>query len=181
MRFRLNRGSYFQARDQFGNPYAKKWRTLTTGKCRDNRSTLTFAMNEAISMYLFNKVGVPASDTHWIHWRVIDQPAEAPDQWRGDFQGLSFVMETYDVRFPEAHDLAKGNHHQDVIHRLYDSLGKWGRRMAQRVTRSDDEIVRMRGGSQRKGILPFLVDGSEVPDELTSKYRGLAPGNFMDN
>jgi len=30
----------------------------------------------------------------------------------------------------------------------------------------------MRGRSLRRGILPFLVDGSEVPDELTELYRG---------
>jgi hypothetical protein len=30
----------------------------------------------------------------------------------------------------------------------------------------------MRGRSARKGILPFLVDGSEVPEDLTAKYRG---------
>jgi len=42
------------------------------------------------------------------------------------------------------------------------------------VTRSDQDIEAMRGASARKGILPFLVDGSEVPEELTVKYRGPA-------
>ena len=32
----------------------------------------------------------------------------------------------------------------------------------------------MRGRSLRRGILPFLIDGSEVPEELTEKYRGPA-------
>ncbi|NIP92945.1 MAG: hypothetical protein GWO24_05565, partial [Akkermansiaceae bacterium] len=41
MRFRLNDGYYFQARDQDGEPYPRKWRTLTTGKGFDNRGTLT--------------------------------------------------------------------------------------------------------------------------------------------
>ncbi|MCF7676310.1 MAG: CotH kinase family protein, partial [Akkermansiaceae bacterium] len=122
MRFRLNDGSYFQARDQLGKKYPKMWRTLTTGKGFDNRQTQTFALNEAMSMYLFNKVGVPAPDTHWVHWRVIDGADEAPDQWRGDFHGLNFVLETYDVRFMEAHGMAKGN-----LYKLINQTNDWQR------------------------------------------------------
>ncbi|WP_422382858.1 sulfatase-like hydrolase/transferase [Roseibium album] len=75
----------------------------------------------------------------------------------------------------EFHDLAKETGHQAEIDRLYAMLAEWGRRCAQRVTRSDDDIKGMRGRSIRKGILPFLVDGSEVSDELTEHYRGPAP------
>jgi hypothetical protein len=32
----------------------------------------------------------------------------------------------------------------------------------------------------RKGILPFLKDGSEVDAELTIKYRGPARQNHLD-
>jgi hypothetical protein len=42
------------------------------------------------------------------------------------------------------------------------------------VTRSDDQIRAQRGASLRRGILPFLWDGSEVPEELTERYRGPA-------
>lgn len=77
----------------------------------------------------------------------------------------------------EFHDLAKSNSHRTEIERLYAMLADWGRRCAQRVTRSDDDIKGMRGRSIRKGILPFLVDGSEVPEELTENYRGKAPQN----
>lgn len=109
MRFRLNKGRYFQARDQFGNEYPRKWRTLTTGKCFGNRQNLSYSLNEAVTMYLYNKVGVPAANTHWVQWRVIDEAREAPDQWHGDFHGIYFILETYDVRFLESHDLEKGN------------------------------------------------------------------------
>ena len=78
----------------------------------------------------------------------------------------------------EFHDLGKGETHKEVISRLYDQLADWGRRCAQRVTRSDNDIMDMRGNSLRKGILPFLVDGEEVPKELTQKYRGKAKQNF---
>lgn len=61
---------------------------------------------------------------------------------------------------------------RDQIDRLYAYLGQWGRRMAQRVTMSDDDVRAARGAAMRRGILPFLVDGSEVPPEITQKYRG---------
>jgi arylsulfatase A-like enzyme len=61
-----------------------------------------------------------------------------------------------------------------ALDRLYGEFAAWGRRMAQRVTVSDAEIEARRGASARKGILPFLVDGSEVPDAWTATYRGPA-------
>lgn len=90
----------------------------------------------------------------------------------GSFRPMLFDLETDPDEF---HDLAKGDTAQQHIDRLYGYLAQWGRRLAQRVTRSDDDIKASRGRSLRRGILPFLVDGSEVPDELTAKYRGPAP------
>ncbi len=75
-------------------------------------------------------------------------------------------------------DLAKGDAHQAVLDRLYGYLAEWGRRCAQRVTRSDADIKAMRGRSIRKGILPFLADGSEVPDELLERYAGSVSQDF---
>ena len=81
----------------------------------------------------------------------------------------------------EFHDLAKGDAHGEVIVRLYDHLARWARRMSQRVTKSDAQIVAGRGASLRRGILPFLVDGSEVPDEMTARYRGPVRQRFTDS
>lgn len=64
----------------------------------------------------------------------------------------------------EFHDLGKADRHAAVIDRLYAHLTDWGLRLAQRVTMSEDDIKAMRGRSLRRGIPPFLVDGSEVPD-----------------
>ena len=72
----------------------------------------------------------------------------------------------------EFYDLAKGSEHNEIIDKLYLALRHWGLRMSQRVTKSESDIIAMRGRSLRRGVLPFLVDGSEVPDELTEKYRG---------
>ncbi|MBN1359880.1 MAG: lamin tail domain-containing protein, partial [Sedimentisphaerales bacterium] len=109
MRFRFNRGHYFQARDADGEPYPTKWQILTTAKGFDNRQTLTYALNEHVNFFLFNKMGVPAPYSYYFHFRVVDSEQEAPDPWRGDFWGLGFAQETYDVRFLEAHGLEKGN------------------------------------------------------------------------
>ncbi len=79
----------------------------------------------------------------------------------------------------EINDLAKGDAHADIIARLYDHLAKWGRRMSQRVTRSEADLDAMRGRSVRRGILPFLKDGSEVPEMLTQKYRGRVGQNYL--
>ena len=81
----------------------------------------------------------------------------------------------------EVHDLAKGTAHQAEIDRLYGYLAKWGRRMSQRVTRSDNDIAAMRGKSLLKGILPFLKDGSEVDPEMTAAYCGPVTQDFPPN
>ena len=95
----------------------------------------------------------------------------------GGFRPMLFDLATDPEEF---HDLAKDDAHQSDIERLYGHLADWGRRMSQRVTTSDDDIKAMRGTSARLGVLPFLVDGSEVPDELTEKYRGPAPANYLE-
>ena len=59
-----------------------------------------------------------------------------------------------------------------ALAKLYGHLHDWSRRMAQRVTMSDATILANRGKSMRKGVLPFLADGSEVPEELLENYTG---------
>ena len=95
----------------------------------------------------------------------------------GGFRPMLFDLQNDPEEF---HDLAKGDAHQAEIDRLYGYLARWGRRLSQRVTRSEDDIKAMRGRSLRKGILPFMYDGSEVPDELTEKYRGKAPADYTE-
>ena len=93
----------------------------------------------------------------------------------GGFRPMLFDLQEDPEEF---HDLAKAAEHDEEIARLYDHLATWGRRLSQRVTRSESDIKGMRGRSARKGILPFLVDGTEVPDELTEQYQGPAPHDY---
>ncbi len=86
----------------------------------------------------------------------------------GGFRPMLFDLDTDPDEFD---DLAKDDTHQSEIDRLYGYLAEWGRRMSQRVTKSDAEIVASRGASLRRGVLPFLNDGNEVPEDLTERYR----------
>ena len=96
----------------------------------------------------------------------------------GGFRPMLFDLQND----PEEYfDLAKDTKHDAEIERLYKMLAEWGRRNAQRVTRSDAEIKTMRGRSLRKGILPFLFDGSEVDEEMTTFYRGPAEKTYVDD
>ena len=76
-------------------------------------------------------------------------------------------------------DLAKGQDHQAEIDRLYGFLLQWSLRPSQRVTKSEDDIKAMRGRSLRRGIIPFLADGSEVEPELLEKYQGKIKKRFI--
>jgi hypothetical protein len=74
----------------------------------------------------------------------------------------------------EYFDLGASPDHQRVIGMMYDRLARWARRMAQRTTISDDQIIAGRGRSRRKGVLLGVYDAGEVASELTEKYRGPA-------
>jgi arylsulfatase A-like enzyme len=72
----------------------------------------------------------------------------------------------------EFEDLGDHPAYESARAAMYDKLFAWSRRHAQRTTRSEKDILGMRGRSRRRGVLLGLYDGSEVPDELTAKYRG---------
>jgi len=59
----------------------------------------------------------------------------------GGFRPMLFDLEQDPNEFV---DLAKGDDHQEQIDRLYDLLAQWGRRLSQRVTRSEEQINRSR-------------------------------------
>jgi len=90
----------------------------------------------------------------------------------GPFRPMLFDLENDPEEF---HDLGGQPDHFDIIDRMYERLGKWGRRLSQRTTRSEEQIIAMRSGSRRKGVVLGLYDGTEVDPEFTVKYRGKAP------
>ncbi|HYW78498.1 MAG TPA: lamin tail domain-containing protein [Thermoguttaceae bacterium] len=113
MRIRFPKGNFLQARDNYGNAYPEKWRTLNTGKMFDNKDVGNFGLTETLNSQLWNMVGVPAPWMHTFHFRVVDGVEEAPagvnGQYYGDFWGMFLAIEDYDPRFLQAHDLPDGN------------------------------------------------------------------------
>jgi len=95
----------------------------------------------------------------------------------GGFRPMLFDLQEDPKEF---NDLAKSDKHRAEIDKLYGYLAQWGRRLAQRITKSEDDIKAVRGQSIRQGILPFLRDGSEVDESLTAKYRGPAPHIYLE-
>lgn len=113
-RFRFNRGHDFQARDNFGVPYARRW---TDMKVNGGTAPWTYVnrgmagIDECISFRLFELAGVPSSRTSYFHFRVIDDVVEASpsNQYDGDLWGLYFSIEVPDGRFLDERGLPDGN------------------------------------------------------------------------
>jgi CotH kinase protein len=108
-KFQFNDGHRFQARDQSGKKYPQKWSSLAINKMFGNKGGNGWGMPEEIGATLWKTFGVPAANTHWFHFRVIDGAGEAPDQYNGDFWGIQQVIEEYEGTFLEARGMAKGN------------------------------------------------------------------------
>lgn len=108
-------GRGFMAYDDFGKPYAVRWDKLTlnaiiqqTLGLRDRRGEQ--GMYESATFRLFNLAGVPAPNTHFVHWRVVDSADEyGSSQYDGDFWGLYLAIEQMDGRFLDEHGLPDGN------------------------------------------------------------------------
>ncbi|HWN93725.1 MAG TPA: lamin tail domain-containing protein [Methylomirabilota bacterium] len=115
---KFNDGALFEAEDNNGKKFSKKWGDLVTGKGQSNRGGEQFALNEVVNYFLWNKVGVPAPNTLYFHFRVIRGASEAgANQYSGDFWGLNWAQENYDAAFLDAHDLPKGN-----LYKLVDNF-----------------------------------------------------------
>ena len=71
----------------------------------------------------------------------------------------------------ELHDLGADPAHEDVRRRFEVALQKWALRQSQRLTRSDQQIQKMRGNADRRGILIGVWDEADVAPELWAKYR----------
>lgn len=109
----FNLGHRFQAYDNYGRPYPATWDKLNLSSGMQHSSRRyrgEQGMFESLSFRLFNLAGVAASDTHFIHWRVIDNASEqGGNQYDGDFWGLYLAIEQVDGHFLDQHDLPDGN------------------------------------------------------------------------
>jgi len=124
-KFDFLRGHYFQACDDYGEPYRTTWDKLNFSACIQQGSfgqRGEQGMFEALSFRLYNLVGAPASKTNYMHFRIIDETYEdgtrnashtpltsGGTQYDGDFWGLYMTIEQMDGRFLDEHDLPDGN------------------------------------------------------------------------
>jgi hypothetical protein len=120
-KFDFNRGHYFQARDDYGNKYAEKWDKMNVGMggCPwwqyphpgpwDQGAGGLF-LNETLAFRLYSMAGVPACNTNYFQFRIIDGAVETgTSQYEGDFWGLYLTIENQDGAFLDEHGLPSGN------------------------------------------------------------------------
>ena len=101
-KFDFNRGHYFQGRDDYGKKYDVKSDKLNFSACiqqaYSNRRG-EHGLYEAVGFKLFNLAGLEACYTNYVHFRVVDDVAEATaSQYNGDFWGVYMVIEQPDGR-----------------------------------------------------------------------------------
>lgn len=118
------------------------------------------------------KLGIRSRDARLFmvfdgRWKMIHA--------EGGFRPMLFDLENDPNEY---RDLGADPGCRDQVARLYGHLHAWGLRLSQRVTRSEQDLESMRGRASRVGILPFLYDGSEVPEALTEKFRGKAKADY---
>ncbi|CAN0180902.1 unnamed protein product, partial [Phaeothamnion confervicola] len=75
----------------------------------------------------------------------------------------------------ELTDLGESDAHAGVRADMAAALHEWGLRQSQRTTRSEGQILAMRGTSMRKGILIGVWDEGDIPAEMWSGYPGTLP------
>ena len=61
--------------------------------------------------------------------------------------------------------------HAEVIEQMYAKLHGWTRRVAQRTTRTEEQLVELRKTLRRRGVVLGVYDENDVPLELTVAYR----------
>ena len=112
--FNFNRAHEFRARDMLGRKYKHSWNSFSMNPCASpwaqvNRGLA--GMDEAVAFRAYQLAGVPAPNTHWVNFRVIDGAEEAPakSQYNGDEWGLYVVVQDPDGAWLREQGLPGGN------------------------------------------------------------------------
>ncbi len=147
-KFDFNRGHEFQAKDDYGQPYKTTWRKLNFSACIQQGDYLhrgEEGMFEAAGFRLFNLMGVPASKTHWLEFRVVDEADETgATQYVGDLWGLYMAIEQMDGRFLDEHDMPDGN-----LYKMEGGSGQLNNQGPTGVTNGSDVAAFMGGYGAR--------------------------------
>jgi arylsulfatase A-like enzyme len=97
----------------------------------------------------------------------------ADKRWKY-IHAIGFRPMLYDLESDpqEFRDLGADPAFESERQRLAAALQKWGLRLSQRTTLSEDQVRNLRGRAQRRGILIGVWDESDVPAELWCGYLG---------
>ncbi len=126
-KFLFNRSHEFQARNPLGEKYPVKWRRLNfsaiiqQGNFNHRGEQGLF---ESVGFALFDKAGIEAPNTHYVHFRIVENTGESNifgNQYNTDFQGLYLAIEQLDGRFMRTHGLPEGN-----LYKMEDGTGEKG-------------------------------------------------------
>jgi len=168
-RLYFNRTRGLQALDNYGRKYEQPKKTINLNGCASpwmpiNRGMA--GMEEAVGFKLYNLAGGLAPKTHFVHFRVIDDVAEAPTgtrnaQYEGDLWGLYLYVEHTDSRFLEEHSQPDGN-----VYKIEGGNGdKRNQGPAQSSTASDWNSFRSAYG--RSQSLQWWRDNLHLPTYYT--------------
>ena len=112
-KFDFNRGHDFEARDDYGNKYSIGWSKLNLSALiqqGDFWHRGEQGLFESVGFKLFNLAGVEASNTNYVHFRIVENANEnGTSQYTTDFQGLYLAIEQLDDNFLDEHGLPDGN------------------------------------------------------------------------
>lgn len=75
-------------------------------------------------------------------------------------------------------DLGESPAHEPMRQSLYAVLCRWGLRNSQRTTRSEQEVIHMRGKSMRRGILVGFWETNELPPEVSNYMQAFQHGQI---
>ncbi len=108
LKFNFNRAHHAKTLDNYGNPYpVKRGKWVLSGTWLLGKPN-THGIAECLTYRLFNLQGAPATQTDFLHLRVITQPIEN-DTIGNDFWGIYLLMENFDKDFLQTHAMPNGN------------------------------------------------------------------------
>ncbi len=141
---------------------------ILRGESREGWRDAAFSEYDYSATEMAAEIGVSPRDARLFmvadkRWKMIHA--------EGGFRPMLFDLQNDPEEF---FDLGASADHADIIARLYDRLAEWGRRMSQRTTVTDAEMIARRGGADRVGILLGVYDENEVAPDVRQKLTGPA-------
>jgi len=145
-RFHFNTARELQALDNWGRPYAGTWNELNLNACASPWVAVHRGMSgveEAVSLRIFELLGMASAKSHFLHFRVIDDVSETgTTQFQGgdpsgvnggDLWGLYLAIEQPDGAFLDSRNLPDGN-----VYKIESSNGDKKHQGADQVTDGSD-------------------------------------------